>query len=531
MPGGLLNLISKKDDNVILNGNPQKTFFKNVYLKYTNFGLQKFRIDYNGLRSLRMNEPSFFNFKIPRHGDLLMDTYVVVNLPNIWSSIYDISNNSAKEYKFQWIKNIGTEIIEEIEITSNGQILQKFSGSYINLLSHRDFATKKFNFDTMTGNIPDLYNPSFKYNGYYPNAIFNGIDQNSSSQPSINATTLYIPIPAWFTLNSQQALPLVCLQYSEIHINIKFRPIKELFTISDSYNNRIQPNFNNTLHQFYRFIQPPENTDNTYQNKSTDFNSDIHLIANYAFLSQEENRVFTSQPQTYLIKDTYEQTFHDIAQNKIINTMSSSLVTSWMFALRRSDVKLRNEWTNYTNLDYYDINYPILIDTSYVNHGNTLLNNVDNTHILFTGNSNIRNNKEILKTVGILIDGKYRENVMDANILKYTSCFSQSNGDFNNIPFVYNYNFCLNTSPYIIQPSGAINLNNYKNIELEITTNTPPINETSSYDVICDEDGTIIGINKPANSIYEYTYDLLLFEERYNVFTIMNGMCGLKYAR
>ena len=64
MSGGLLNLITSKDDNIILNGNPQKTFFKNVYLKYTNFGLQKFRIDYKGLRSLRMNEPSYFNFKI-----------------------------------------------------------------------------------------------------------------------------------------------------------------------------------------------------------------------------------------------------------------------------------------------------------------------------------------------------------------------------------------------------------------------------------------------------------------------------------
>ena len=54
---------------------------------------------------------------------------------------------------------------------------------------------------------------------------------------------------------------------------------------------------------------------------------------------------------------------------------------------------------------------------------------------------------------------------------------------------------------------GGINFNNYKTIELEITTNTPPVNETSSYDVICDEDGNIIGINKPANSIYEYTYE------------------------
>ena len=54
MPGGLLNLVSYGSQNVILNGNPSKTFFKCAYAKYTNFGLQKFRIDFDGLRNLRM---------------------------------------------------------------------------------------------------------------------------------------------------------------------------------------------------------------------------------------------------------------------------------------------------------------------------------------------------------------------------------------------------------------------------------------------------------------------------------------------
>jgi hypothetical protein len=63
MPGGLLNLVSYGNQNVILNGNPTKTFYKSVYAKYTNFGLQKFRVDYDGLRTLRMNEDSEFVFK------------------------------------------------------------------------------------------------------------------------------------------------------------------------------------------------------------------------------------------------------------------------------------------------------------------------------------------------------------------------------------------------------------------------------------------------------------------------------------
>ena len=54
MPGGVLNIAAEGSQNIILNGNPDKTFFKTKYSKYTNFGLQKFRIDYNGLRNLNL---------------------------------------------------------------------------------------------------------------------------------------------------------------------------------------------------------------------------------------------------------------------------------------------------------------------------------------------------------------------------------------------------------------------------------------------------------------------------------------------
>ena len=59
MPGGLLNIISYGNQNIILNGNPSKTFFKTVYAKYSNFGLQNIRIDYNGQKNLQLNDNWF----------------------------------------------------------------------------------------------------------------------------------------------------------------------------------------------------------------------------------------------------------------------------------------------------------------------------------------------------------------------------------------------------------------------------------------------------------------------------------------
>ena len=86
MAGGLLNLVAYGNKNIILNGNPSKTFFKTTYAKYTNFGLQKFRIDVHGPRVLLESNPTFFEFMIPRYADLLMDTYFVITIPHIWES-------------------------------------------------------------------------------------------------------------------------------------------------------------------------------------------------------------------------------------------------------------------------------------------------------------------------------------------------------------------------------------------------------------------------------------------------------------
>ena len=88
MAGGLMTLAAIGAENIILNGNPKKTFFKAKYNKYTNFGMQRFRIDFKGLRQLKINEQTEMKFIIPRYADLLHDTYIVVNLPNIYSSIY-----------------------------------------------------------------------------------------------------------------------------------------------------------------------------------------------------------------------------------------------------------------------------------------------------------------------------------------------------------------------------------------------------------------------------------------------------------
>ena len=137
MAGGLMNLVSQGQQNIILNGNPSKTFFKSTYAQYTNFGLQKFRVDFEGSKTLRLTEESTFTFKIPRYADLLMDTYISVAMPNIWSPIYPPRERSSEPealgqigrwapYEFKWIENLGAKMISNIQITCGNYTLQEY---------------------------------------------------------------------------------------------------------------------------------------------------------------------------------------------------------------------------------------------------------------------------------------------------------------------------------------------------------------------------------------------------------------------
>ena len=43
--------------------------------------------------------------------------------------------------------------------------------------------------------------------------------------------------------------------------------------------------------------------------------------------------------------------------------------------------------------------------------------------------------------------------------------------------------------------------------------------------------GNPLGVNKQNWRLFEYNYNLTLYEERYNVINFVGGNCGLLYAR
>jgi hypothetical protein len=571
--------VSYGNQNVILNSNPKKSFFKTTYAKYTNFGMQKFRIDFTGLRNLRMSEESRFTFTVPRYAELLMDTYLVVTLPTIWSPIYPpLSCGDAwRPYEFRWIENLGTQMIKEVVFSVGGQILQRMTGKYLQAVVQRDLnGTKRLLYDSMTGNTAELNDPA-NFSGRkntYPNVFYNTSQQGP--EPSIRGRMLYIPLNAWFCNNSRTAFPLVALQYNELQIDVVMRPVRDLFVTRDinyaPHSNPItpaevnqapfiQPNFNEQQYQFYRFLQPPPAADiataDAYTDKRTDWNADVHLLSTYCFLSAEESRVFASQEQKYLLKEAYEWDFKNITGShrvELQNTMG--MVATWMFLFQRSDINLRNQWSNYTNWKYMNVipddvvlapfhptpaltaetGYENPCDESvaeypYIGPGQDLSeSNVVPSGLFITQDYNVENQREILQQLGILLNGSYRENTLESGVYNYVEKFIRTTGS---APFgLYIYNFGLDASNATYQPSGAINMSKFSTIELEFSTYPPPLDEKAQFYTICDpETGIPVGVNKPQWRIYQYNYDLTVLEERYNVLTFIGGNCALMYAR
>jgi hypothetical protein len=328
MVGGLLNIITVGPEDIILIGNPTKSFFKRVYAKYTNFGLQRFRIDMEGQKEMQISESSTFKFNIPRYADLLMDTYFVITLPNIWSPIYATDDRSSCSkcrtgfnwtsqtfkngqcttvttpnpvihrqyaYEFKWIDSIGAQMIKNIRIMSDDQVLQEFTGQYLYSMVERDFSTDKKNlFNEMIGNVSELNDPAnySNRNGSYPNASYMGFTEDEMPhglEPSIRGRQLYVPINIWSTLSSKMAIPLVSMQYSVLSIEVELRPIDELFVVRDIEKGLVEfpqinlydcsvnvshiypepythPDCTNDLYQLYLFLQEPPPASDTFHN-------------------------------------------------------------------------------------------------------------------------------------------------------------------------------------------------------------------------------------------------------------------------
>lgn len=252
MPGGLIQLVGVGAQNELVNGNPSMTHFRAVYRRHTNFAMEQIRMPFTSSNlEFPLTGTRTISCRIDRYAQLLHDCYLVLTLPDIWSPLkflngsvpptgYDARTNSIG-YEFQWIENIGYNLIDHVDVTMNGQVIQNLRGEWLKMYSYLTHdANKRTIVDQMVGNVPELNDPAHAYdrNGQYPHAIAptslpTADPQTKTPEPSIRSRQLVIPLHFWFCENPGMALPLVSLQNAEVYINVTLRPVTELYTVVD----------------------------------------------------------------------------------------------------------------------------------------------------------------------------------------------------------------------------------------------------------------------------------------------------------
>jgi hypothetical protein len=292
MAGGLLELVAIGEiDEQFLIGNPEKSFFKAVYKKHTNFSIEtqkhifKNNVDFGKKCSII----------IPKKGDLLNDMLLELELPKL------IPN---QDQTVSYVNSVGTVIIKSVKITIGNAVIVEHTGEWLNIWNQLSLESeKKKSYDNLVG----------KY-GFI----------NSRIDP--NGGLYIIPLNFWFCNNNTLAFPLVSLQHHNIQIDIEFRKFEELWISSDGKS----PKGN------YNIV-----------------NSSLYLENIY--LDRDERIEFAKKEHKYLIKQLQilEYPIEQNVKNIKIPLYFNHPIIELIWIYQNDEVKKKsndqgNDWLNYS---------------------------------------------------------------------------------------------------------------------------------------------------------------------------------------
>jgi hypothetical protein len=318
--GGLLQLVASGKQDVFLTGNPQVTWFKMVYRRYTNFSMESSIIQFD-------NQADFgrrITTVIPRKGDLLGPLWLEIVLP----ALYDSTTGNPVSYT----NAIGHALIQEISVDIGEQEIDKQTGEWMEMWSNYVItADKRDGWNTMIGKT-------------------NGASQGNSPSNSVNLfgpIRLYVPLRFWFCKNPGLALPLIALQYHPVRINITLRPLQGVFVMD---------------------TPGAVPCDTTVKPASiTSFN----MYGDFIHLDVEERRRFVANSHEYLIEQVQYTTSMSIdkgASSVQLPMEFNHPIRELFWVIHRDAAVNAHQWFNYTNLSINEtstqIGYQNLITTA-----------------------------------------------------------------------------------------------------------------------------------------------------------------------
>jgi len=268
-----MQLVAYGAQDVYLTGNPQITFWKVTYRRYTNFSMESIEQTFNGQADFGRR----VTCTISRNGDLAYRTYLQVTLP-------EISNTLANHAR--WLDFPGHQLISQVELEIGGQRIDRQYGDWMHIWTQLTLSAEQTRgYNKMIGHTTQLVyvtDPSYAdVDG--PCGADGAPAQVCAPRKALPETTLYIPLQFWFCRSPGLALPLIALQYHEVKINLDLRPIDEcLWAVTDVADNGTAS------------VQAT----NAYAQSLVA----ASLYVDYVFLDTDERRRMAQNPHEYLIE-------------------------------------------------------------------------------------------------------------------------------------------------------------------------------------------------------------------------------------
>jgi hypothetical protein len=529
MGGGLIQLVAYGIQDIYLTSEPQITFFKIIYRRYTNFSVEQI--------------PQFFDKRatfgetvtctLSRNGDLVHRIYLYVTLPNVPKFYNRFTNSYDETVKFAWCRKIGYVLIQSVEIEIGGQKIDKHYGEWLHIWDEISGKKTDRGLDIMIGNVPEMYDFTTGKNNY----------------------SLFVPLQFWFCRNNGLSLPLISLQYNEVKIHVKFRKAEECYVVIPTHQYEIVEDI--CSFDFGDIIEQEVN--NKKIKAMFVSNNPVTKTINYLKINNTNNDKFTSAtiPKSFF-KDQETGTINYSLYNNAVNNPDSKENSPYHLynenlyctpapnktevALNYYNVSMFSFQQAYLLVDYVYLdnderlrfarsNHEYLIEQLQLAKEETVVNNnisimlalnhpckalywvcqMDylvhkniNDTFNYTDNYNKKGDgtyigDNLVKKATVLLNGRERFSIRDGEYFNWVQPYQH----FSNSPCTGINCYSLSIMPEQSQPSGTCNMSRIDNINLLLTLNT------------------IIN--------YYYSAKVRVYTVNYNVLRILHGLSGIAF--
>ena len=241
--GSLTQLAAKGVQDNNLTVNPEKTFFKGVWKKHTNFATQAIPQAFSaGL----MQMGSTVTATIPRKGDLVTDIWLEIDMSRIgnangqsYSSIKrsetDGTHTTMDGFMVSYVPEVARAMLEQVELKIGGHTFDVHSAEWLHVYDELSVEKDKQPFDSV-GKVSSRRVLGGHRAGSEASQASGTQNNDPKTQDLIEMADMdqkfYVPLRFWFNRETTQALPLVALMYHEVEIKVKLRSLQSIMTLN-----------------------------------------------------------------------------------------------------------------------------------------------------------------------------------------------------------------------------------------------------------------------------------------------------------